>query len=182
MAFITRLAAALALILTLAAPAAAQALNDAQQKALQDRVDAFDESMRVSDMAGVMGVIPPRVLDKIASTYGITTADLIASAQQQIDEALKSIKIESFGMDLDAAESVALDDGTLYALIPTETVMDLGTAGKHRSRTSTLAVLDEGTWYLMAVDDPQQIAIFKEVYPNMADIEFPKATMEVVTE
>lgn len=182
MAIVTRIIASLALCLALLAPVAAQDLTGAQQQGLNDRVASFDAAMKASDMTGVMGVIPPKVLDKIASNYSISTADLIAASQQQIDEALKSIKLELFSMDLAAAESFTLSDGMIYVMIPTQTVMDLGAGGRHRSSTSTMALLDEGNWYLMAVDDAEQIAILKSVYPAMADVAFPTGTIEPVTE
>lgn len=175
-------ALALAILLAFATPAFAQGLSAPQQQALADRIASFDTAMKTSDMSGVLGVLPPKVLETIAAKNGVSTADLIAAAQQQIDEALKSVQIVSFGMDLEAAEFVTLENGTTYALIPTETLMDLGESGKYRSNTSTLGLLDGETWYLMAVDDAEQAAIVKEVYPGLAAVEFPKGSMEPVTE
>jgi hypothetical protein len=173
---------ALALLLAVAAPAFAQGLSGAQQQALADRIAGFDTAMRTSDMSGVLGVLPPKVLEHLATKNGISTADLITSAQQQIDEALKTIRIESFGMNLDDADVITLPNGTTYAMIPTETVMNLGESGKFKSSTMTLGLLDGETWYLMAVDDVEQATIVREVYPGLAEVEFPKGSMEPVTE
>jgi hypothetical protein len=180
MAIFTRLATAVALVAALAGPAFAAELTPDQQAGLDARIASFDAAMRESDMAGILGVIPPAVLTQIATNYGVTSEDLVTSAQQQIDEALKSISIVSFGMDSSGAEAVEIGDGSIYVMIPTETVMDLGQAGKMRSASETLALLDDGTWYLMAVDDPAQIAVLRQVYPAFADVEFTAATMEVV--
>lgn len=181
MAMVYRLIAALAVVAALAGPAFAAELTPDQQAGLEARIASFDNAMRTSDMTGILGVIPPAVLTQIATNYGVTSADLVASAQEQIDEALKSIAIESFGMDLAAAEAIDLADGTTYVMIPTETVMDLGEAGKMRSVSETLAILDGGTWYLMAVDDLEQIAVLRQVYPAFVDVEFTAATIEAVT-
>lgn len=183
MALFTRLFAALGLVLALTLPVFAQELDDAQRAALVARIESFDAAMKASDMSGVLGVVPPKMLEKIAAANSVTVEQLIAATQDQINEALKSMTIVSFGMDLEAAQFVALADGTPYALIPTETLMDLGEAGgKYRAKSSTLGLLDGETWYLVRVEDPQQVALLKEVYPGFADVVFPTGSMEPVTE
>ena len=183
MALFTRLFAALGLVLALTLPVFAQELDDAQRAALVARIESFDAAMKASDMSGVLGVVPPKMLEKIAAANSVTVEQLIAATQDQINEALKSMTIVSFGMDLEAAQFVALADGTPYALIPTETLMDLGEAGgKYRAKSSTLGLLDGETWYLVRVEDPQQVALLKEVYPGFADVAFPTGSMEPVTE
>jgi hypothetical protein len=181
MVLFSRLISALGLVAALASPAFAAELTHEQQAGLDARVASFDSAMRYSDMAGILGVIPPAVLTQIATNYGVTTEDLVSAAQEQIDEALQSIGIESFGMDTTDVDAIEIDDGAIYAMIPTETVMDLGQAGKMRLTSETLALLDDGTWYLMAVDDPEQIAVLRQVYPAFADVEFAAATTEDVT-
>jgi len=189
MSFFHRIAAALLLVAALGGGALAQSISppngvDAGQYfALVARVDSFDAAMKASDMATVMSVIPPKVLDQIAAQYNVTTEQLVEAAQQQIDAAMADIKLVSFGMDLENSDFFTLPDGTHYALIPTETVMDLGeAAGKMRAKSTTLGVLDGDKWYLVRVEDPQQVAIFKQVYPAFADVTFPTGSMEPVTE
>ena len=190
MQFLTRIVAAFLLIAALAAPASAQSisspadmLSSGQYFALVNRVDSFDAAMKTNDMAAIMGVIPPKVLDKIASSFGVSNAELIAAAQQQLDEALKTVTFVSFSMDLKNATTFRTADDTPYALIPTETVMDLGEAGgKIRATSSTLGLLDGETWYLVRVEDAQQVAILKEVYPAFANVTFPAGSVEPVTE
>ena len=183
MALFTRFFAGLGLILALTLPAFAQQLDDAQKAALATRIEMFDAAMKASDMTGVLGVVPPKMLDKIAASNNVTVEQLMVATQEQINEALKSMTIVSFGMDLEAAEFLALADGTPYALIPTETLMDLGEAGgKYRAKSSTLGLLDGETWYLVRIEDPQQVALLKEVYPGFADVVFPTGSMEPVAE
>jgi hypothetical protein len=190
MLLFNRLAAAFLLIAALAAPASAQSisspadqLSSGQYFALVNRVDSFNAAMKANDIASIMGIVPPKVLEKIAANFGVTTADLIAATQQQMDEALKSVTFVSFSMDLENATIWRTADDTPYALIPTETVMDLGDAGgKIRATSSTLGLLDGETWYLVRVEDAQQVAILKEVYPAFANVTFPTGSMEPVTE
>ena len=184
MRFFVRIAAALTLLLALAVPAFAQEVSPEQQQALVDRVESFHAAMTANDVRGLMGAVAPKVLDKIAEAYSVTTEQMLDAMQQQMDETLKSVTIVSFGMDLENIEFVTLADGTTYAMIPTETVVDLGAAagGKVRAKSSTLGLFDGGTWYLMRVTDPQQTAIVKEIYPALADVEFPPDTTEPVTD
>lgn len=96
---------------------------------------------------------------------------------------MKTVTFVSFSMDLEAATIATLPSGTPYALIPTETVMDLGAnGGKMRATASTLGLLDGDTWYLVRTEDGQQVQMLKEIYPEFADVEFPKGAMEAVTE
>jgi len=183
MTVFTRIVAAFALLLALAVPAFAQEVSAEQKQALTDRVESFDAATKANDMVTVMGAVRPKLLAKIAEKFGATTDQLLEAMQQQMAETLKIVTVESFGMDLDSAEFVTLEDGTIYAPIPTETVIDMGEAGgKIRVSNTTLGLLDEGTWYLIRVDDPQQSAMVKELCPALADVEFPAGTTETVTE
>jgi len=184
MALVSRLVATALLLVSLTVTAFSAELTKQQYEGLSTRIMSFLAAMDAKSMTDIMGVVPPKVLEQIAVNFGVTTTDLIAATQQQFDEALKTVTFVSFGMDLDSAEIVALADGTPYALIPTETVMDLGEAagGKVRAKSSTLGLLDGDTWYLVRVEDAQQVAILKQVYPAFADVEFPAGSMEPVTE
>lgn len=165
------------------APASDVALTDEQAAALQDRIASFDTAMQANDMATIMTIIPPAMLERIAAQYGVTTQEAIQATQQAMDEAFKTVTLISFSMDLENAVVAAQTDGAPYLLIPTETVMDLGeTVGKVRAVSQTLGLLDGGTWYLIRVDDPSQVAIVKELYPGLANVEFPPGSMEPVTE
>ena len=185
-----RLALAFVLCLGFAAPAMAQriyspseAMQSSEYFALVARIDSFNAAMKTNDMATIMGVIPPKVLDQIAAQFNVTIDQLVEAGQQQLDAAMQSVKLISFSMDVENGEFYRLADDTLYGLLPTETVMDLGEAGgKIRAKASTLALLDGETWYLVRVEDAQQVGILKTVYPAFADVTFPVGSMEPVTE
>ena len=185
-----RFAAAFALALGLSAPALAQkiyapseAMQSSEYFALVARIDSFNAAMKTNDMATIISVMPPKVMDQIAAQFGVTNEELIAAGQQQLDAAMSTVKLVSFSMDVANGEFYRLADDTLYGLLPTETVMDLGEAGgKIRAKASTLALLDGETWYLVRIEDAQQVAIFKTVYPAFADVTFPTGSMEPVTE
>ena len=93
---------------------------------------------------------------------------------------MTSMTIVSFGMDLKNAQFLLLPDDSPYALIPTETVIDMGEGGKYRAKSSTLGLLDGDTWYLVRVEDQAQVVLLKEIYPAFADVVFPTGSMETV--
>jgi hypothetical protein len=172
-------AAVLALSLGVSSVAAARDVTDAERTALTDTVASFDTAMRTNDMERVIGTIPPKVLQTIADTAGVSIDDLKAAVAAQSAEAMQSVTLDSFSMDMEKAEYKELPDGSPYALIPTETVMSVGD-NKMKATSETLAILDEGTWYLLRVDDQQQVSILKQVYPGFADVEFTPGTMTAV--
>lgn len=171
----------LALLLAAAVPGFAGALPTAQQQALTERIATFDAAVRANDIDGIMGVVPPKVLERLASQFGLSVDQLIGEMQKQINEVMTDVKVESFGMDTKKVDFVT-EGGLTYGLIPTESVIDLGAAGKLRSTNTTVALLEDDTWYLVRIDNAEQIDVIREVYPMLADVQFPAGTSEPVTE
>jgi len=147
--------------------------------ALAATVARFDTAMRESRFADVVDVIPPRVLQAIASKGGGTVDDLRKAMLEQIDRAMRSVKIVSFAMDLQGGRHAELADGSPYVLIPTRTWMDAGSKGRLKASSETLALLDEGKWYLLRVENQGHVALLRETYPGFGNVEFAKGTMEI---
>lgn len=170
----------LAAVSILAAPADARPLSGEEKEKLQQTVAAFDKAMRDEDYDKVADTIPPRVMEFIARQAGLEVDALRTVVVQQMEAALAAVDLEEFGMDMDALKQAELADGEPYALIPTETVMNSEATGRMRAKSETLALLDEGQWYLVRVNDLQQVAILRQVYPEFASVEFSGGTMEAV--
>ncbi len=178
-----RLLVAFLLLFSFALPCFAAGINEDERAALAVRIESFGEAMRDSDMDAVLGVVPPQMLEAVAAQFGVTVEALIEATQTEIDRAMAQVELVSYGMSLDQAEFATLPDGMTYALIPTETVMDLAEEGGWvRSQTTTVALLEEGTWYLVRIDDEQQVAILRQVYPGFVEVTFPQGQMELVEE
>jgi len=173
-------AALLAAALVFPAGVGARELTDTEKASLAEAVTAFDAAMQEEDIEGIIGVVPPKVFEHIATQNGLESEALMASMIDQTTELMATITFESFSMDMNAAAYKEAADGTPYVLIPTETVIDLGESGKIRAASDTLAMLDEGLWYLVRTDDASTLAIIKEIYPTYAAVEFPAGTMEPV--
>ena len=160
----------------------ARNLTSPETEKLALAVQSFDAAMRVNDYAAITRTIPPKVMAHIATQAGTDVETLRTYLIQQMTTLLSDVKMTSFGMDLSKAEYRELGDGSPYALIPTETVVDVGAAGKTSVKSHTLALLDGGAWYLLRVSDEPQVAILRKVYPGFVAVTFPAGSTEAVKE
>lgn len=184
-----RQAAALALLaLRVALVAAAMAFGSAgssvardmtavERTALDATVERFNSAMGEADYNAVAATIPPKVLQHIADIAGLDVGKLREMVVAQMEAALAVVKIESFSMDMAKLEQRTLPSGEPFALIPSVTKMDTGrdriTANSH-----TLALLDGGSWYLLRIEEAQQLAILRQVYPEFSGVELPSGKAE----
>jgi len=171
------LAAGLAL---LTSPLAAEVLSDADSSALQTRISSFNTAFAAADFDEVMTTMPPRVLNFIAERSGMTPEALLEAMVTQTEAAMETITVEDFGMSLEDATTGVTDQGDTYAILPTTVLMDIQNVGKMRGVNSTLALKDEGKWYLIRVDNEQQLQLLRTVYPGFENIDFPIGTLEPV--
>lgn len=165
-----------------AGAASARPLTDAEAKALGETVLAFDAAMKANDFEGIGRTVPPRVLKHIAGQAGIGVEDLRKAMIRQMAAVMKDVTIASFGMDVAEARHQELADGSPYVLIPTQTVIDAGAMGRTAVRSDTLALMDEGAWYLLRVSDAAQVAILRQAYPGFAGVEFSGGASKAVEE
>lgn len=177
---------ALLLCLAIACAALPRAAS-AQDLTLQDRaavvqaIADLEADVRAGDFAATLDVIPPPLLAATLQRFGVTADELRAAIDAQMEEALASVTFESFSMSIyDAVPAMTPGVGRRYMLIPTETVLAIKDIGRTRSRTQTLALEDEGKWYLVRIDDQSQVDMLRAVYPDFATIEFQPGTMEPV--
>jgi hypothetical protein len=57
----------------------------------------------------------------------------------------------------------------------------MAVAGKRvRIGSHTLALLDEGKWYLLQVNHGPRVQILREVYPEFAGVVFPSGSTEML--
>jgi hypothetical protein len=159
---------------------AARSLTDAERSGLADTVATFDASMHGADYAAVSKTIPPKVLAYIAGKGGIDVDKLREIMIEQMTKALAEVKLEAFSMDLANADYRELPTGEPYVLIPTETIMDAGDKGRFKAKAQTLALIDEGKWYLLRVNEDKQVEIMRQVYPQFVGVEFDSGSVEAL--
>lgn len=157
----------------------ARELTPQEATGLAAEVEDFGSAMESGDLETVSATIPPRVLDHIARSAGVDTDILRSIIIEQMEDVFAENPLEGFAMDAGNAIHRELADGAPYALVPTET--DVEVDGRTmRMRSHTLALMDQGEWYLLRVSEAQQIAILRQVYPEFAEVEFPESTVEVL--
>lgn len=155
----------------------ARALSGDETASLELTVKSFDTAMRSADYEKVADTIPPKVFAHIAKTAGMEPAALRPLMIEQMKQALTTVTLKDFRMDLAIAVHKEAANGNPYVLIPTVTEMETGGTGLV-AKSDTLALLDEGKWYLLRVQDAAQVTILKQVYPEFAGVEFSPGSME----
>jgi hypothetical protein len=169
----------------LAAPAtlAAKDMEAADKTAVLAAIDRFDSAMRQKDYDTVIEAsVPQAIIRQIANAYGLDEKDweqFKAVIKQQMAAALKMVELVEFGMDRNAIAFSELPDGSYYGLIPTHTVLAMD-GKKFRASSQTLALKDDGRWYLMRVEGGQQGEFIRKAYPQFKDVVFTAGTMEEI--
>ena len=134
--------------------------------------------MQTKVVRDIITVTPPKIWHHIAKQAGVDPKALREMVIKQTGEVMADFTFERVEMRFEDAEFKTTPDGEPYALIPTEFAMSSPATGRVEVSSHTLAILDEGTWYLMRVNDIGQLAILRQVYPGFADVEFPSGTMK----
>ncbi len=176
---LTLAAAALSLSL-LALPGLARDITAAESAALQTRVDAFSAAFASDDMKAVSSVIPPKIINAMAARFGMEPAQLIDAMSQAMEAAMQNVTIDHYAMDVEAATFGETSAGRAYFLIPTQTDMTVDGTTRIEATSQTLAFADEGVWYLVRIDDAQQVSFLTEVYPEFKGIGFPSGTTKIL--
>lgn len=172
-------AIAAAFVSLLAGAVSARELTSSERDGLKAQVGQFNDAMTKLDFDVIGATIPPKVLSHIAKTAGVPEDQLKLAIGAQMKQALAAVKIVDFSMDLEKAEYRETPDGTPYALLPTVTRMDAN-GTKMEASSSTLALMDEGKWYLLRIDSANQLSMLRAVYPAFAAVEVPPGSMRAL--
>ncbi len=176
------LLATVAVVLSVAGTASARDLTDAESAMLTSAVEMYDKAMESKDVPILVRATPPRIVSKMAEQDKASEDDIRKALGDLIAQSFEVLPVHSFTLDMGKAEHGHVADGTPYLLIPTETLMSTGGEGKTLMRSATLALLDNGAWYLVRGSDAQQVMALREAYPEYETVVFPDATMELVKE
>lgn len=162
--------------LGLSQPAASQDI----QSALGPKVALLEQAITAGDYAIALDVLPPRLIQSMSDRFGMSPEDLRRAAAQASADALDGVQGLTFAMHVDqAAKHLTPDDRRPYWLVPTVTQMSVEGRGI-RTTTQTLAIEEDGEWYLIRVADPAQVAMLREAYPEFAGVEFPRGSVAAV--
>lgn len=163
------------------ASVAAPSIEATDRAAIAARVADFDAMMREGRIADSVDFIPPRLLRMIARRFDVPDRDVKAMIGAQMADAVEGVRFLSFGMDMQAARAATTPDRErAYMLIPTHSLIAVPDVGALRSQTSTLALQDEGRWYLVRIDSAQQVALLRAAYPAFTSVDFPTGSLSLV--
>lgn len=177
-----RLLPVLAYALTMGlSPAFADPVSPDVASAVQARIDTFNGMVASGDLVGTVEFTPPTLLSHMATSFGTTPKAMRAQMRDALQATQGTVTFDSFSMDLSAAEQQTTPDGArVYVMIPTESVLSVTGGGKVRSVSQTLALQEEGQWYLISIADANQAAMIQAAYPEFANVALPAGTVTPV--
>jgi hypothetical protein len=176
---------ALLSVCILAAPIAPTFAKDfavAEISELKTVVSSFETAVRTNDMKSMLSVMPPKVWAYFKEKSKLEDDKLIQTISEAMAKVMAEIKLIDVEMDVSAATTHDLSDGTSYMLIPSVVKMEVKDYGKVASISQTLALREDGKWYLMRISDPQQKIVLGLVYPAFKGVELPTDTTEDIKE
>lgn len=171
----------LASTIWMALQAAAPASWAQAGETLPARVAALEKLVSEGQWGATVDVLPPRMLTAFAARFNIPESAVGPAVDATMSEAMEGNRFVEFGMDLAAAGTLTTPGGERqYVLIPTHTVMRVGEVETVRTDNQTLALQENGQWYLVRIDNEAQVALLKSVYPEFGDVDFPTGTLRSI--
>lgn len=168
------------LVLTLSVTSLlARDLSAAEMGALKTRIAQFGKAVETKDVEAIESVVPPKLLASMAEQYGMPVAQLKQSMQQAMENAMSQVTVVSYEMSTDKAVFAQTSAGRPYALIPSRIVMKVDDSTM-QGDNKTLAFADDGVWYLVRIDDANQVRFLTRAYPEFKGIDFPAGTMKMI--
>ncbi|MDO5640408.1 MAG: hypothetical protein Q4G28_11140 [Neisseria sp.] len=169
------LAAMLTAALLACLPLSAAALTPQDEQALQTALQDFAAHAQAGRGDAVIDAsMPPALLAHLADRMGgVTTAQVKQLLQRQIDVLMQQTQVESFRYDMAAAQEKVSANGRPYLLIPYETVFEMRQT-RQTGKSHILALKENGTWYLLRLDQAAQLKLIQETYPDLADLTLPE--------
>lgn len=167
MNFQMKLKAAFLSLAVLASPALAE--TQADRDTIAASMDGLVAAIQAGEFDKTLDTIPPKMMEAMAAQAGMSADQMRAAVAATTQQMMGVVKIESYEYDLEAA-TFGKTDIREYALIPTSSVME-SMGQKMKASGNTLAMQDEGQWYLLRIEEPAQVGLLRSVYPDMADVE-----------
>ena len=152
--------------------ASARDVTDAEKAALAERVAAYQQAFIDKDYEAILDGSSPRFYEHVATQAGATVPELRAFLVEQTRKVMASATIETHEMDLANVEYRQTKYDTPYALIPTRVVLDVPDKGRFEITRETLAIIDNGKWWLMRITNTGQVSTLQKVYPSLSNITF----------
>ena len=164
------------LLLTLATPALARPLTEAEQTSLVAQLVAFTTAMEARDWAAIGETIPPRVLDLMASEGDLSADQIRAAMVERMSHQMMLITVEQVAFRPDGLEALDGDvDGS--PVVQTSVPLDWTLIWREKrieTTAPTLALYEDGTWSLLRIEATEQRALVDRAYPFLEGVELPE--------
>ena len=156
---------------------------EATKESLIAAFNAYDEAYLTKDAGTLVDIgFSPKIL-KVLIDQGLLPG--VTSHQQARYSFVRDFEgllgvLNSFeaSYDLDNLSIETTSSGLSYAIVPTDTAFSF--AGSSTTSTgSTVAVFDDGKWYLLNPQDAETIGWIKTAYPSLADVALEPVLMEI---
>src|SRR5262249_21353321 len=162
-------------------PAFGREISDAERVALKTVLSEYAAAIKEGDFARqISGAFPPRLAGLLVKKTGKTVEALQKHMIAGLGKRRQETPIENFAFDFERAKFGALPSGEPYAFIPTTMVAVTGDPPKTLAKEMTLALIENGKWYLVSVSQPHTAAWFREAYPEFAQVSLPEGTTETL--
>ena len=155
--------------------------DDAEMKALTKVLDKYEKDTMSGNFKGLVQS-PPKILESLAGQADMDAKDFLEKMAEMMSKAFESIEVLSFSMDKDSVKLQRTNTGRPYAVIPNAMKINVKGTGGMEMKTETLALKDDGVWYLMQVDSEEVVDMLKKAYPDLKDIKVAKTVMKKVDE
>ena len=156
--------------------APAFAFDDQDRAAVGATFETLTKGLSDNDYEAVFSTMSPALLAKMAEPTGMTPEAFQNLMAEQMKAAMSQVEIKSVSYDLDGMTTGTSETGRDYAVVSTTTEMSMSGANM-KAVSPALAFEDDGKWYLLQVQSPDQSQLLAEVYPDLAEVELPAPEM-----
>ena len=155
---------------------ASLAFDDQDRAAVGATFETLTKGIADNDYEAVFSTMSPALLAKMAEPTGMPPEAFQELMATQMKAAMEQVEIKSVTYDLDGMTTGTSEADRDYAVVSTTTEMSMSGANM-KAVSPALAFEDDGKWYLLQVQSPDQQQLLAEVYPDLAEIELPAPEM-----
>lgn len=148
-------------------------LNAIEAAGLAAAAETFATALDADDIARVLSTAPPALLEQMARAANLGSAEeFLAVRREQARYAERHFDFSVLSFDPGFLTRVGeTENGVLFGFIPLRFTVRL--PGRSLTvESDVLALMVEGVWYLVRIEDAAQLRMLRAAYPGLADVEF----------
>ena len=149
------------------------ALEASDKARLVTTLSTYASALENADYVAVVNALPPAVIELISQEAKLSPEVIRKSVTAQMSSVMSEATIHSFTMDTSTMTSGETASGMNYAFLPTETVVSQAGGEPQNVETTTLAIDQDGAWYLMRIEYPSHYDFVRAAYPEFQDVALP---------